>query len=189
MKKIYIILVSVFLIELIFVSKINFAKLENKRPVSYYKIQSVMKPYIKINNKLLIDSILEASHKILNNKYMNFTCILQTESGFSNSKIGDFGTAFGIGQLHKNAILESCKFLKLKLCNLTLLIKQVKYNSNMSIKLSAGYIAYLLKRFNNNWSKTIVAYNIGETSVLNGKSNTVYLNKVQKCVIKMNRGK
>jgi len=134
------------------------------------------------NSSMISNYILDVSNRLLDSNYKLLTCILKTESDFNNFKTGDGGKAYGIGQMHEKAMIDSCKYLGLRNCKYSYLKRKVIKNTLFSIELSAGYLSFLYKYYKRDLNKTIIAYNSGMNNVKDNKFNYLYLKKVKKCI-------
>jgi len=156
------------------------SKLLDKNMDKYYWILNHTK--YTHNSSRISNYILDVSNRLLDNNYKLLTCILKTESDFNNFKTGDGGKAYGIGQMHEKAMIDSCKYLGLKSCEYSFLKRKVMKSTLFSIELSAGYLSFLYKHYKGDLDKTIMAYNAGMNNVKDNKFNMLYLKKVKKCI-------
>ena len=83
-----------------------------------------------------------------------FYRLIKTESSFRSFVISD-AQAIGLGQIKESTAFYIHKEHKRGYLFLPL------YN----LKLAAKYLTYLKKRYNDNWSLTLAAYNWGESNV------------------------
>ncbi len=107
-------------------------------------------------------------------------CILKTESSFVHIK-GDGGQAIGYGQLHTNAIKDSCKYLELDCRNMRAIKYRIKTDHRFAIKLSLTYYKTLLDAFNGDQTRAIMAYQAGIGTIQAGHYNWTYFAKVKSC--------
>ncbi len=127
--------------------------------------------------------ILDASNRLLNGNYKLSTCIMKTESHFNNIKKGDSNSSYGVGQMHREAMVDSCIYLGLRNCNQKYLIRKMQKDILFSIELSIGYMSILQKHYGvHNISKILASYNSGVYNTDHSRYSRAYVKKVYSCI-------
>lgn len=117
------------------------------------------------NQKIVIKQCKDSSNFFSSKNIEIISCgILGVESSFGLEKNGDNGSSFGVMQIQLSTANYMLKKQNIKLSN-----KDLKYllisDNKFNLLIGQLYIEYLLKKFDNNINKAVLAFNVGPSNV------------------------